>query len=108
MLSPDRPDRVIVDPHPLRSLLAHREVLYVITWRDITIKYKQSVMGFLWAILMPLVIVGPGVLVRAGVASVSVRPLLVGYVAAVALKAVAWAVVASGVRYACNRLVGNS
>ena len=108
MLSPDPPDRVIVAPHPLRSLLAHREVLYVLTWRDITIKYKQSVMGFLWAILMPLVIVGAGVLVRAGVASVSGRPLLIGDVAAVALKAVPWAFVVSGIRFASNSLVGNS
>src|SRR2546426_49745 len=78
------------------------------TCRDITIKYKQSVMGFLWAILMPLVIVGAGVLVRAGVASVSGRPLLLGDVAAVALKAVPWAFVVSGIRFASNSLVGNS
>lgn len=33
----------------------YRELIYFFTWRDIKVKYKQTVLGFLWAILQPLV-----------------------------------------------------
>lgn len=32
----------------------YRELFYFFTWRDITIKYKQAVLGFLWVVLQPL------------------------------------------------------
>jgi len=32
----------------------YKELFYFFTWRDIKIKYKQTVLGFLWAILQPL------------------------------------------------------
>src|SRR5258707_4674686 len=37
-----------------RELWHYRELFYFFTWRDIKIKYKQTVLGFLWAILQPL------------------------------------------------------
>ena len=37
-----------------KELWAYRELFYFFTWRDIKIKYKQTVLGFLWAILQPL------------------------------------------------------
>ena len=33
----------------------YRELFYFFTWRDIKIKYKQTTLGFLWAILQPLI-----------------------------------------------------
>jgi lipopolysaccharide transport system permease protein len=36
------------------ELWRYRELFYFFTWRDIKIKYKQTVLGFLWAILQPL------------------------------------------------------
>src|SRR6187455_729427 len=38
-----------------QELWEYRELFYFFTWRDIKIKYKQTVLGFLWAILQPLV-----------------------------------------------------
>jgi lipopolysaccharide transport system permease protein len=35
------------------ELWRYRELFYFFTWRDIKIKYKQTVLGFLWAILQP-------------------------------------------------------
>ena len=32
----------------------YKELFYFFTWRDIKIKYKQTLLGFLWAILQPL------------------------------------------------------
>jgi lipopolysaccharide transport system permease protein len=37
-----------------RELWRYRELFYFFTWRDIKVKYKQTVLGFLWAILQPL------------------------------------------------------
>jgi lipopolysaccharide transport system permease protein len=37
----------------LRELLRHRELLWLITQREIKVRYKQSVLGVLWAILQP-------------------------------------------------------
>lgn len=37
-----------------QELLQYRQLFYFFTWRDIKIKYKQTVFGFLWAILQPL------------------------------------------------------
>lgn len=38
----------------LREMWSYRELFYFFTWRDLKVKYKQTVLGFLWAILQPL------------------------------------------------------
>ena len=37
-----------------RRTLEFREVVFFLTWRDIKVRYKQTVLGALWAILQPL------------------------------------------------------
>ena len=37
----------------LKELWQYRELFYFFTWRDIKVKYKQAVLGGLWAILQP-------------------------------------------------------
>jgi lipopolysaccharide transport system permease protein len=37
-----------------KELWRYRELFYFFTWRDVKIKYKQTVLGFLWAVLQPL------------------------------------------------------
>ena len=37
-----------------RELWAYRELLYVLTVRDIKVRYKQTVLGFAWAIIQPV------------------------------------------------------
>lgn len=38
----------------LRDLWVYRELLYFLTWRDIKVRYKQTVLGASWAIIQPL------------------------------------------------------
>ena len=38
----------------LRDLWTYRELLYFLTWRDIKIRYKQTLLGVAWAIMQPL------------------------------------------------------
>jgi len=37
----------------LRDLWRYRELLYFLTWRDIKVRYKQTIFGAAWAILQP-------------------------------------------------------
>jgi len=56
-----KPDTVIIQPVKglvalnLRDLWIYRELVYFLTWRDLKVRYKQSVLGVLWAIINPLV-----------------------------------------------------
>lgn len=37
-----------------RELWTYRELLYFLTWRDVKVRYKQTMLGAAWAILQPL------------------------------------------------------
>jgi homopolymeric O-antigen transport system permease protein len=37
-----------------RDLWAYRELFYFLAWRDVKVRYKQTVIGGLWAILQPV------------------------------------------------------
>jgi lipopolysaccharide transport system permease protein len=39
----------------INELLRYYELFYYFTWRDIKVKYKQTVLGFLWAVLQPFI-----------------------------------------------------
>lgn len=41
-------------PLSLRDLWEYRELLYFLTWRDIKVRYKQTILGVAWAILQPV------------------------------------------------------
>jgi len=92
----------------IKELIQYRHLLYMLTWRDIKIKYKQSVMGFFWAILMPMLIVAAGLLVKKGFSMVSGRPLELTELASVSVKAIPWAFFVGSIRFATNSLTGNS
>lgn len=57
---PEKPV-VTIEPHSswvpinLRDLWASRELLYFLMWRDIKVRYKQTVLGAAWAVIQPLV-----------------------------------------------------
>lgn len=50
----------VIEPHrgwaPLRprELWQYREVLYFLIWRDIKVRYRQTIIGAAWAIVQPL------------------------------------------------------
>ncbi len=93
---------------PLAELVARRDLLYMVAWREIRIKYKQSAMGMLWAILMPGVIVLAGVAVRYAFSRLSGAPLSLADVASVSVRAVPWAFFVSTIRFATLSLVSNA
>jgi lipopolysaccharide transport system permease protein len=38
----------------LKEFWQHRELLYFLTWRDVKIRYKQTAIGVIWAVLQPI------------------------------------------------------
>ena len=50
---------VVIKPHKgwmgvnWREIRNYRELLYFLTWREVKIRYKQTVLGFLWAFIQP-------------------------------------------------------
>lgn len=38
----------------LKSLWDYRELLYFLTWRDVKVRYKQTALGVVWAVIQPL------------------------------------------------------
>lgn len=47
-----RPSRGWV-PLDLQEVWRYRELLYFLTWRDVKVRYKQTVLGMAWAIIQP-------------------------------------------------------
>lgn len=89
-------------PHVLADLLL------VLTARDIKIKYKQSVMGLMWAVLMPAIIIGAGMLIRVAMSKMSGIPLSADSLASVTVKALPWAFFIGALRFATNSLASNA
>lgn len=85
----------------------YRDLLFMLTWRDIKVRYKQSVMGFAWAILMPVLIVGSGLIVMVAFSTLSGKAINKADVLSVAVKAVPWAFFVAAIRFATNSLVMN-
>ncbi len=89
------------------ELVDCRELLYQLTLRNIRIRYKQAVMGFGWAILMPMLIVGAGFLVKYAMAQMAGTELERGAFAGMAVKAIPWAFFVGAIGFATGSLVGN-
>jgi len=52
-------NQIIIEPHSrlslrFRELWQYRELFYFFTWRDIKVKYKQTYLGIIWALIQPL------------------------------------------------------
>jgi lipopolysaccharide transport system permease protein len=55
-----QPDTLIIEPglsrrNYWRDLWRYRGLFYILAWRDIAVRYKQTVIGVVWAILQPFV-----------------------------------------------------
>lgn len=52
---------VVIEPRPgwhlvsFRDLWHYRDLAYFLCWRDVKVRYKQTVLGILWAFLQPFV-----------------------------------------------------
>ena len=42
----------------VKNIYDYRELLQVLVWKNITLRYKQSYLGMAWLVLRPLMLVG--------------------------------------------------
>jgi lipopolysaccharide transport system permease protein len=45
------------EKHYWRDLWHYRELFFILAWRDVAVRYKQTVIGVLWAVIRPFVTV---------------------------------------------------
>jgi len=43
------------DRHYWRDIWAYRELFFILAWRDVSVRYKQTVIGVAWAVARPLI-----------------------------------------------------
>jgi lipopolysaccharide transport system permease protein len=89
----------------LRELWRYRELLFFLTWRDIKVRYKQTVLGATWAVIQPFATMVAfslflGRLVPANSSSVP-YPLFVF------AGLIAWGFFAYGINSASSSIIGN-
>ena len=89
------------------EIFAHRDLLHQLAARDVRIRYKQAAMGFAWAILMPLLIVGAGTLVRIAAVSMTGAKLDRADIGSVILKSFPWAFFSGALGFAVNSVTGS-
>lgn len=82
----------------------YRELLYQLTLRDLRLRYKQTIMGFGWAVFMPLLNTALFSVIFTRVAPLETSsPYPVWAYCGLAV----WNFFASGVKFATNSLAGN-
>jgi lipopolysaccharide transport system permease protein len=90
----------------LAELWESRELVYFFTWRDIKVRYKQTVLGVLWAIIQPLFTMLIFALFFGRLAKVPSDGIPYPIFSFTAL--VPWTFFATGLTQASNSLVQNS
>src|SRR3989442_4862554 len=89
----------------LREQFDFRELLYQMTARDLLLRYKQTVMGFAWALLMPLLNTAIFSFVFMRVAPIQTR---VAYPLFAYCGLLAWNFTASALRFSVTSLTSNT
>ncbi len=88
------------------ELWRYRELFFVLAWRDIAVRYKQTIMGFLWAIVRPLITMVVFTVIFgkiAGLANASGVP----YALLVFAGVLPWTLFSTALTDAANSVVGN-
>jgi len=93
--------------HMFKEVYAYRELLLALTYRDIRVKYKQAVMGILWAFFIPVLAICSGIIFRLAMAYFSGKTPQASDMIAVMVKSVPWLLFAGIVGSASNSLIGN-
>lgn len=89
-----------------KELLTYKELFYFFTWRDIKIKYKQTALGFSWAILQPLLMMTIFTLFFGRALNIPSQNL--PYPVFVFSGLLLWNMFSSGLTTSANSMIGNA
>ncbi len=92
--------------HYWMDLWRYRELFYILAWRDIAVRYKQTIIGVLWAVIRPLLTMVIFVIVFGKIAKLPSEG--VPYPIFVFAAMLPWAFFATAFGDASNSLIGNS
>ena len=92
----------------LRELWQYRELLYFLTWKNILIRYKQAVLGVLWAVLNPVITMVVFTVIFNKILGVSSGSYGVPYAVFTFTGLLPWNLFSGSLSSAGNSLVGNS
>jgi lipopolysaccharide transport system permease protein len=90
------------------ELWVYRGLALEFVRRDIRVRYKQTVMGFGWALLTPLLIVTSGALVRFAMAHVGGRHVSIQELAGMSMKALPWSFFVGALGFATQSLTSSA
>jgi lipopolysaccharide transport system permease protein len=90
----------------LHELWAYRELLYFLVWRDVKVRYKQTLLGAAWAVLQPVLTMAVFSLFFGRLAKVPSDGVPYPLFAFAAL--VPWTFFATGLNQSANSLVGSA
>jgi len=93
-------------PLRLQAIWEYRELLYFLVWRDVKVRYKQTLLGAAWAIIQPLLTMVVFSIFFGRLAKVPSDGIPYPLFAYTAL--VPWTFFANGMNQASNSLVGSA
>lgn len=93
-------------PLDLREVWAHRELFAILVLRDVTVRYKQTILGIAWAVLQPLMLMAIYSVIFGRFGGIPSDGLPYPLFAFSAL--VLWTFVANGVQTSGNSLINNA
>jgi len=89
-----------------KDLWRYRELFYILSWRDLKVRYKQTVIGVVWSVLRPLLTMLIFTFVFGRIANFK-PPDGVEYAVLVFAGLLPWQFFAAGLTEASNSLIGN-
>ena len=90
-----------------RDLWRYRELFPVLAWRDLAVRYKQTVIGAAWAIIRPFITMLVFALIFGRIAKLP-SDGTAPYPLMVFAGMLPWTFFSTGLSEASNRLIGNS
>ena len=89
-----------------KDLWRYRELFYILSWRDLKVRYKQTVIGVIWSVLRPLLTMMIFTFVFGNIAKFE-PPEGIKYAVLVFAGLLPWQFFAAGLTEASNSLIGN-
>jgi lipopolysaccharide transport system permease protein len=105
-------ETLIITPHSIeknywKDLWRYRELFYILAWRDLKVRYKQTVLGVAWSILRPLLTTIIFYIVFNKIAKLPTSGSA-PYILMVFVGMVPWQFFSNGLSEASNSLIGNA
>ena len=104
--------KIIIEPgrtekNYWKDLWRYRELFYILSWRDIKVRYKQTTLGILWAIIRPLLTMLVFTFVFGKVAKMETQST-VPYAIIVFAGLLPWQFFSNALTESSNSLIGNT